>query len=342
VLGASFAASQEEKSLPRVTVLATGGTIAGTAPSPTDAAYTPSQLSVDVLIAAVPEIRKVAKVNGEQISQIASQDMNDEVWLKLARRANELLSSREVDGIVVTHGTDTMEETAYFLHLTVRSSKPLVLTGALRPSTALGADGALNLFNAVSVAADRKAAGRGVMVVTNDDIHGAREVTKSNVTDVQTFVSPDKGLVGESAYGVNRYFRKPERKHTRESEFSIGNLAELPRVDVIYAHAGMNAEIIDACVEGGAMGIVVAGTGNGNMTEASIAALARAVEKGVVVVRSTRCWGGVVGRNIEIDDDAIGFVAADDLSPQKARILLKLALTKTRDVRRIQRMFYEY
>lgn len=328
-----------ESGLPRVTILATGGTIAGTAPSPTDAAYKPSQLSVDVLIEAVPEIRRLAEIRGEQVAQIASQDMNDEVWLRLAGRVNALLDSDDVDGIVVTHGTDTMEETAYFLHLVVKSAKPVVLTGALRPSTALGADGALNLYNAVSVAADPNAAGRGVLVVMNDDIHSGRDVTKFNVTDVQAFVSPDKGLVGQSSYGVNRYFRKPSKKNTVETKFSVEKTDALPRVDIVYAHAGMDADLIDACVSSGAKGIVVAGTGNGNMARASIDALSRAVKKGVVVVRSTRCATGVVGRNIEIDDDTLGFVAADDLNPQKARVLLKLALTQTRDVSEIQKMF---
>jgi L-asparaginase len=343
---ASPARAQESRSpesrLPRVTILATGGTIAGVAPSPTDPSYKPSQLSVDVLIAAVPEIHDLAEVRGEQISQIASQDMNDDVWLGLAERVNEILASGDVDGVVITHGTDTMEETAYFLHLAVKNVRPVVLTGALRPSTALGADGALNLYNAVSVAADPEAAGRGVLVVMNDDIHGARDVTKSNVTDVQTFVSREKGLVGQSSYGDNRYFRKPVRKHTVECEFSTGELNELPRVDIVYAHAGMSPGIVDACVAAGAKGIVIAGTGNGNMAKSSIDALEKAVKKGVVVVRSTRCGTGVVGRNIEIDDDALGFIAADDLNPQKARVLLKLALTRTSDAAEIQKMFFNY
>ena len=332
----------QERDLPPVMILATGGTIAGVAPSPTDAAYRPSQLSVDVLIEAVPQIQHLADVRGEQVAQIASQDMNDDVWLRLAKRVNGLLASDDVDGIVVTHGTDTMEETAYFLHLVVRSAKPVVLTGALRPSTALGADGSLNLYNAVSVAADPEASGRGVLVVMNDDIHGAREVTKSHVVDVQTFVSPDKGLVGQSTYGENRYFGKPGTRHTKESEFSIDGLEKLPRVDIVYAHAGMDARIIDACVSSGAEGIVVAGTGNGNMAKSAIDALAGAVKKGVVVVRSTRCWTGTVGRNIEIDDDTLGFIAAADLNPQKARVLLKLALTRTDDIGVIQKMFLTY
>jgi L-asparaginase len=342
VIAAGLLPAAKTADLPRIKILATGGTIAGVAPSPTDPAYKPSQLSVDILIDAVPEIQRIARVTGEQVAQIASQDMSDDVWLRLARRMNELVASRDVDGIVVTHGTDTMEETAYFLNLTVHGTKPVVITGALRPSTSLGADGSLNLYNAVSVAADPAAGGRGVLVVMNDDIHGARDVTKTNVVDVQAFASPDKGLIGETNYGVNRFFREPVKRHTDKSVFSGEKLDQLPRVDIVYANEGMNPDIIDACVAAGARGIVVAGTGNGNMNKASIDALSKAVKKGVVVVRSTRCLSGFVGRNIEIDDDGLGFVAAGDLNPQKARVLLKLALTRTTDKTEIQRMFFEY
>jgi L-asparaginase len=327
---------------PNIRILATGGTIAGSAAASTDAAYKSGQLSVDVLIEAVPEIQQLAVVEGEQISQVASQNMNDSIWLGLVRRVNQLLGSDGVDGIVITHGTDTMEETAYFLNLVVRSAKPVVLTGALRPATALGSDGALNLYNAVAVAADPDAAGRGVLIAINDDIHGARDATKTNVSDVQTFVSPNRGVVGYSSYGNNRFLRQPKRKHTVDSEFSIDRLDELPRVDIVYAHANMRGDHIDAAVSAGARGIVIAGTGNGNMSQPGMDAASRAVQKGVVVVRSTRTGSGIVGRNIEIDDDKLGFVVADDLNPQKARVLLKLALTKTSDIDTIQQMFLDY
>ena len=185
-------------------MLATGGTIAGAAASDVQAGYKSGQVGVEQLLAAVPQTKKLATLRGEQISNIGSQDMNDEVWLKLARRVNELTAMPNVDGIVITHGTDTIEETAYFLNLVVKSNKPVVLTAAMRPSTALSADGPLNFFNAVAVAANKEAAGRGVLVVINDWIHGAASLTKTSTTAVQTFLSPLSGLIGTVAYGDDR------------------------------------------------------------------------------------------------------------------------------------------
>ncbi len=207
--------------LPNVVVLATGGTIAGAAASDVQAGYTSGQVGVDQLLAAVPQAKKLANLRGEQISNIGSQDMNDEVWLKLARRINELTAMKDVDGVVITHGTDTIEETAYFLNLVVKSRKPVVLTASMRPSTALSADGPLNFYNAVAVAANKDAAGRGVLVVINDWIHGASSLTKTSTTAVQTFMSPLRGLVGVVAYGDAEWFRGPVGKHTMDSEFSL-------------------------------------------------------------------------------------------------------------------------
>jgi len=332
----------EQRALPKVVVLATGGTIAGQAPSETDARYDPAKLSVDHLIEAVPQVRRLARVTGEQVAQIASQDMTDEIWLELARRVGALLASDEVAGVVITHGTDTMEETAYFLNLVVHSDKPVVLTGAMRPSTALSADGALNLYNAVAVAADRGAWGRGVLLAMNETVHGARDVTKTHTGFVQTFVSPNRGPIGVVQYGETRWFRRPTHRHTARSVFSVEGIEDLPRVDIVYAHANMRGDLVRAAVRAGAKGIVVAGVGNGNMSAEAIGAMARAARKGVVVVRSTRTGSGAVGRNLEVDDDGLGFVASDGLNPQDARILLKLALTKTKDPGRIQQIFYEY
>src|SRR5687768_17686565 len=207
--------------LPNVVVLATGGTIAGAAASDVQAGYTSGQVGVEQLLAAVPQARKLATLRGEQISNIGSQDMNDEVWLKLAGRINALVADAGVDGIVITHGTDTIEETAYFLNLVVKSRKPVVLTAAMRPSTALSADGPLNFFNAVAVAANPMAAGRGVLVVVNDWIHGASSLTKTSTTAIQTFMSPLSGLIGSVAYGQADFYRQPIGKHTTESEFSL-------------------------------------------------------------------------------------------------------------------------
>ena len=328
--------------LPNIVVLATGGTIAGAGPSGVQAGYTSGLVGVDQLIAAVPQAKKLAVLSGEQIANIGSQDMNDEVWLKLARRVNEVLERPDVDGVVITHGTDTMEETGYFLNLVVKSRKPVVMTAAMRPSTAISADGPLNFFNAVAVAANRDAGGKGVLVVMNDWIHGASSVTKTSTTSVQTFMSPLRGLVGTVAYGEIEFFHGAVGKNTVDSEFSLDGVTSLPRVDIIMAHENMDGRMIDAAAAAGAKGIVIAGVGNGNMTQAGLDALAANARKGIVCVRSSRVATGRVGRNVEVDDDKLAFIASDDLNPQKARVLLRLALLKPRPLAEIQRLFQEY
>jgi L-asparaginase len=328
--------------LPTVVVLATGGTIAGAAASDVQAKYTSGQVGVEQLLAAVPQAKTLATLRGEQIANIGSQDMNDEVWLKLARRVNELAAMPEVSGIVITHGTDTIEETAYFLNLVVKTKKPVVMTAAMRPSTALSADGPLNFFNAVAVAADKDAAGRGVLVVVNDWIHGASSLTKTSTTAVQTFLSPLSGLIGTVTYSDVEFYRLPVGRHTTESDFSLEGVTTLPRVDIIMAHENMDGALIDAAVAAGAKGIVVAGVGNGNMTAAAVNALAKHANAGIVCVRASRVTTGRVGRNVELDDDKLGLVAALDLNPQKARVLLRLALLRTRTNADLQRLFEEY
>src|SRR3954451_8869462 len=328
--------------LPKVVVLATGGTIAGAAASDVQAAYTSGQVGVEQLLAAVPQAEKLANLRGEQISNIGSQDMNDEVWLKLANRINELVASSDVDGIVVTHGTDTIEETGYFLNAVVKSSKPVVLTAAMRPSTALSADGPLNFFNAVAVAANKKAGGRGVLIVVNDWIHGAASLTKTSTTAVQTFMSPLNGLIGTIAYGEIDWNRGAVGRNTTTSEFSLDGVTALPRVDIILAYENMDGALIDAAVAAGAKGIVIAGVGNGNMTAAALKTLEKHAKNGIVCVRSSRVTTGRVGRNVEVDDDKAGFVASLDLNPQKARVLLRLALLKQRSNSDLQQLFADY
>jgi len=328
--------------LPNIVILATGGTIAGAAASGTQSGYTSGAVTIDAMLAAVPGIKDMANVKGEQISNVGSQDITFDIMMNVARRINELAKKSDVDGIVVTHGTDTMEETAYFLNLTVKTDKPVVLVGSMRPSTAVSADGPLNIYNAVAVAGDPNAKGRGVMVVMNDWIHAAHSLTKTSTTAVQTFMSPLRGLVGVSAYGKNDFYSSPVWKHTTKSEFDISSVTKLPRVDVIFACEDMSPDLIDACVANGAKGIVIAGVGNGNMTKASVDAAARAVKKGVVVVRSSRVATGMVDRNVEINDDELGFIASDELNPQKSRILLTLALLKQHPAADIQTMFRSY
>ncbi len=334
--------SAQPKKLPNIVILATGGTIAGAAATGTQAGYTSGAVTIDAMIAAVPGIRDLANIKGEQISNVGSQDMTLDIMMTLARRINQLLATPEVDGVVVTHGTDTMEETAFFLNLAVKSDKPVVLVGSMRPSTAVSADGPLNIFDAVAVAADPKARGLGVLVVMNDWIHGAHSLTKTSTTAVQTFMSPLRGLVGVSTYGKNDYYNAPQWKHTTASEFDVTNVTKLPRVDIIFACADMSPDLIDAAVANGAKGIVIAGVGNGNMNKASVEAAARAAKKGVVIVRSSRVVTGAVGRNVEVNDDELGFVASDELNPQKARILLMLALLKPRTTMEIQQLFQSY
>jgi len=328
--------------LPRVVIVATGGTIAGAQPKEGDPGYKSGSLSVESLIQAAPGVDKLARLDGEQVASIGSQDMNDAVWFKLARRVNELLAKPDVAGIVITHGTDTLEETGFFLDLVIKSDKPVVLVGSMRPATSTSADGPLNLYNAVAVAADPEARGLGVLVVVNDDLHAARDIQKMNTTDVQTFTSPNRGQIGEAYYGKARYFNKPTNRHTTKSEFSLDGLDAMPRVDIVYAHENADGVLVKAAVAAGAKGLVLAGVGDGNATKDMIDALAEAAKKGVVVVRSTRVGSGIVRRNIELNDDALGFVSAMELNPQKARILLRMGLTKTKDVGQIQRYFGEY
>jgi len=330
------------KKLPNIVILATGGTIAGAAATGTQSAYTSGAVTIDAMLAAVPSIKDIANIKGEQVSSVGSQDMTFEIMLNLAKRCNALLPADSVDGIVITHGTDTMEETAFFLNLVVKSDKPVVLVGAMRPSTAVSADGPLNLYDAVAVAADSSARGRGVLVVMNDWIHGAHSLTKTSTTAIQTFMSPLRGLVGISSYGQNDFYSSPSWKHTTASEFDVSNVTKLPRVDILYAYADMAPDLIDASVASGAKGIVIAGVGNGNMNKASLEAARRAAEKGVVVVRSSRVVTGTVGRNVEVNDDEMGFVASDELNPQKSRILLTLALLKQRTNAELQALFQTY
>jgi len=327
---------------PNIVILATGGTIAGAAATGTQSAYTSGAVTIDSMLDAVPGIKNLANIKGEQVANVGSQDMSFAIMLTVAKRINELLPTSEVDGIVVTHGTDTMEETAYFLNLVVKSDKPVVLVGSMRPSTAVSADGPLNLYNAVAVAGDPNAKGRGVLVVMNDWIHGAHSLTKTSTTDVQTFMSPIRGLVGVTVYGKDDFYNVPSWKNTTASEFNISNVTKLPRVDIVFADVDMSPDLIDASVNAGAKGIVIAGVGNGNMNKVSVDAAARAAKKGVVVVRASRVATGLVGRNVEVNDDELGLVASDELNPQKARILLTLLLLNPRPVSEIQKAFYTY
>jgi L-asparaginase len=329
--------------LPNVVILATGGTIAGSgATSTTTVGYKAATVPVQALIDAVPELKKIATVRGEHIFQIASQNMTNEYWLKLAKRVNQLFQQPDVDGIVVTHGTDTLEETAYLRNLVSKSDKPVVIVGAMRPSTALSADGPINLFNAVLIAGSKEAVGKGVLVCLNDQINAARDVTKTNTSTADTFKSPELGLLGYVQGDRVAFYRLPARKHTLNSEFDISGVDKLPNVEIVYGFANVSRTAVDAIAASGVDGIVYAGVGDGNPSELTEQALADARAKGILIVRSARAGNGIVARNNEVDDDKRDFVVSDTLNPQKARVLLTVALTKTKDTKEIQRIFYEY
>ena len=330
--------------LPNIHVLATGGTIAGAQASATFYGYKAGAVDVDSLLNSVPNLDKLAVVTAEQVANIGSYDMNDEIWLRLAKRVNQLLNSPDTDGVLITHGTDTLEETSYFLDLVVKSDKPVVVVGSMRPATALSADGPNNIYNGIAVATDPVARGKGTLVCLNDEIHYARNVVKTDTTNLQSFKSVNRGPAGQVHTGKIYWFEPMDHRIGKDTEFSVDDLARLPRVDIIYAHANMSADLIEAAVKNGARGIVVAGVGDGNMARTALTELAKAAKKGIVIVRSTRVAQGIVLRNSnsEIDDDKLGFVASGELNPPKSRVLLQLALTKTTDPVRIQKMFEVY
>ena len=325
---------------PKIRIIATGGTIAGVSASATSSAYGAGQVGIQTLIDAVPQIKELADVSGEQLVNIGSQDMNDAVWLKLAKRINQLLSG-DYDGVLVTHGTDTMEETAYFLSLTVHSDKPVILVGSMRPSTAISADGPANLYNGVAALVDPSSKGHGVMACMNNQLIDAKSLIKTHTTDCATF----KGTYGEVGYVYNGkpyYIFEPTYKHTTRSIFNVDNLEKLPQVGIIYGYANCSTLPIEAFVKAKFDGIVLAGVGDGNFYKDVFDVAVQMQESGTQIVRASRVPTGPTCLNGEVDDSKYHFVAALNLNPQKARVLLQLALTKTRDWQQIQKYFQEY
>lgn len=310
--------------LPRVIVLATGGTIAGQAASRAANSYNAGAVGAQQLIQAVPGIENLAQLSTEQVASIGSQDMNDKIWFKLARRIQQIFDSNEADAVVITHGTDTLEETAFFLDNVLHTDKPVVLVGSMRPSTAMSADGPGNLYEAVELAADSRARGRGVMIVLDDKIEAARWATKTNTTSVETFNSPDTGPIGYVDPASVRFVAPPLSRHPAMLALPTGE--QLPRVEIIYAHSNMDAVQIEHAIADKAMGIVLAGVGDGNTSKGALAALEKAERNGILVVRSTRVGSGFVNRNVEVDDDKSGFIVSFDLNPQKARVLTQLLI----------------
>jgi len=334
--------AQVNAQLPRVIILATGGTIAGVGASADRAGYEAGKIPVDQLVGAIPTVKKIATITGEQISSVGSQDMTIDIWKKLAVRINEIIAKKEADGIVVTHGTDTQEETAYFLDLVVPSSMPVVLTGSMRPSTAISADGPKNLYDAITVAIDPKSKGRGVLVSFNEGIFDGREVMKMSTTFTNAFGSPNTGAIGHAYDGKVEYYANAVREKDPKSPVTITADTKLPRVDIVYMYADAPSDMIDMLVAKKVDGIVIAGVGNGNFNKAYMDAVKRAVAAGVIVCRASRAPSGRVLLHDEIDDDKLGTIVSDDLTPQKARVLLMLALTKTKDKKQLQQLFFTY
>ena len=329
---------------PKVHILGTGGSISGIGPHRLDYTLYPDsgkKLTVAELLERIPEAREIAELSGEDVLQVGSPSIGPAEWLEIHRKIEESAAS----GIVITHGTATLEETAYFLHLTVKSERPVVLTGAMRPPTAVGTDADLNLLDAIRLAASPEAAGRGVLTILNNEIQSARDVTKSNAFRVDTFHSRDFGVLGyvDSDARV-LFYRSVTRPHTSATPFDVRGRKDLPRVDIVYSYAGADGVLVDALTERRrewkTEGMVLVGFGGGSFPAAFLDAGKRAVKAGIPVVLATRSWNGRVVMTPKKDD--AGFIVCDDLMPQKARILLMLALTVTGERAEIQRMFYTY
>jgi len=340
VLATALAAAQSAK--PRVVILATGGTIAGAgATAANSATYQAAKVPVDKLIAGVPELADVAQVRGEQVFQIASESFTNDKLLELGKRVAQLAKDPNVDGIVVTHGTDTLEETSFFLNAALHSDKPVVVVGSMRPGTAMSADGMLNLYTAVVVAGSPSSRGKGVLVAMNDEIHSGRDVTKRVNIKTNAFYS-QWGPLGMVVEGQTYWFRNPAKRHTVDSEFDVEAIKALPEVQIVYGSGNMSLEMYEAVAKGGAKAIVHAGTGNGSVANYAVDELRSLRSRGLQVIRSSRVGNGFVLRNSEQPDDKYDWVVAHDLNPQKAKILAALALTKTSDTKEIQRIFWQY
>ncbi|TKX28701.1 asparaginase [Campylobacter aviculae] len=327
---------------PKIAILATGGTIAGTIDSAiATTGYKAGALEVENLVQAVPQIKELANIIGYQIANIDSSNISDKIQLKLAKKINKLLIKDEIDGVVVTHGTDTMEESAYFLNLVIKSDKPVILTGAMRPSTAMSADGPKNLYNAIALASRKETKAKGVLVVMNDKILSARGAVKTHTLNLNAFSSPDFGDLGYILDGRAYFYNFITKFHTKDTPFNIDHLASLPKVDILYTYSNDGSGVAaKALFENGTQALVIAGSGSGNIHENQKKILKELMKKNLIVVISSRIQTGQVVLSEE--DEDLGFICAQDLNPQKARILLMLALTKTNNPKEIQEYFRIY
>lgn len=328
--------SEPKTRRPRIVLIATGGTIAGSGAPGRATNYRPGQLEAGELVASAPGIEDLAKLSCRQLCNLNSDDIESRHWIELARLINGLARNDEADGFVITHGSDTLEETAYFLNLTLKTDRPVVLTGSMRPASSLSADGPMNLRQAVTLAAHEEARGQGVLVAFADLVYGARDVRKASTFRTEAFSSLDFGCLGYMAEGLPRFYQESTKRHTLACGFDIDGIDELPRVDVLYFNVDANPDIIDRCIEGGARGIVVAGAGAGCYSSTWNERIASYADAGIPFVRSSRIGCGMVTR----DDFYRGsLIEGNDLPPHKAALLLRLALTETSDLSRIQAYF---
>ena len=326
-------------SLPTVVVLATGGTIAGAGSLGKATNYRPGQLDVHALVDMAEGAHDIANVRAVQICNVNSDDITASDWIALARTIDEMAADPAIDGFVITHGTDTLDETAYFLNLVAKTDKPIVLTGAMRPATATSPDGPMNLLQSIALAGSSKARGRGAMVVFSDGIFGGRDVRKISTFQTDAFSASDFGCMGYMIDGVPHFYNASSKAHTIATEFEVEDIDELPLVAVAYFTIDADPRILDFHVENGARGIVIAGAGSGCYSKAWNERVVALSGKGVPFVRSSRIGAGMITH-----DDAYGgnLVTGNDLAPQKAAVLLRLALTRTSDPAQIQAMFDRY
>ena len=329
---------------PKVAFIGTGGTLSSLGAGPLDIldyAASNTRMQADAIVAMFPQWREAADVIAVNFDNVLSHNIYFDTWKRLVLLCDTLVAEHpDLAGIVIGHGTSSIEETAFFLNLTLKVTLPVVIVGAQRPASALSTDAGMNLVNAVRVAASPAARGLGVLVLLNDEIHAAREVTKTSTFRLQTFRTPDFGVLGHADGDRVAFYRAPLRRRMPDTEFDIRTLPALPRVDIVYAYVGSDGEAVQAFVAAGAEGIVSAGFAPGNPGTAEAALLAEAVRAGVMVVQSTRAGSGRTFRGKQAA--ANGFLVADNLNPQKARLLLALALTRTRDPAEITRMFETY
>lgn len=329
---------------PRVAVIGTGGTIASVGKDSLDIldyAANETMLHVDDIIARFPEVHEVAEVLPIRFEAIPSPNVFFPQWQALVRRIESVVQEQpDLAGLVVTHGTASLEETAYFLNLTLHVNVPVVVVGSQRPASALSTDAGMNLVNAIRTAAASASRGLGVLVLLNDEIHAARDVTKTSTFRLQTFRTPDFGVLGHADGDAIAYYRRPMRRRAPDTEFFINNLESLPRVDITYAYTGADGTAARAFIEAGAQGIVSAGFAPGFCGPGDLAALEEAVRRGILVVQSTRAGSGRTFKSTRLSKS--GFLIADNLTPQKARLLLALALTVTHDRDEVARIFAEY